>query len=70
MGIAPGTKEVSGMHVWAVYANIQTFAALHGLDAGSLLGHVIAHEIGHLLLQEQLSFPDRSSCVPDGTDCR
>ena len=51
MGIAPGTNEASGMHVGAFYANIQTFAALHGLDAGLLLGHVIAHEIGHLLLR-------------------
>ena len=51
MGMAPGLKEAHGMHAWAFYATIQAFAALHGLDAGSLLGHVIAHEIGHLLLR-------------------
>lgn len=52
MGMAPGLKEAHGMHAWAFYANIQAFAALHGLDAGSVLGYVIAHEIGHLLLRD------------------
>ena len=51
MGMAPGTGKAVGMHAWAFYASIQSFAALHGLDAGLLLGHVIAHEIGHLLLR-------------------
>ena len=39
------------MHAWAFYASIQRFAALRGVDTGLVLGHVIAHEVGHLLLR-------------------
>ena len=69
MGMAPGLKEAHGMHAWAFYATIQAFAALHGIDAGSLLGYVIAHEVGHRLLRDN-SHSQQDSCAPDGTNCR
>jgi hypothetical protein len=50
LGIAPGTKEVRGTNVWIFYPRIQAHSANLGMDASELLGHVMAHELGHLLL--------------------
>lgn len=50
LGVAPGHQDRRDLAVWAFYARIQDTAAMLGLDSGVLLGHVIAHELGHLLL--------------------
>jgi hypothetical protein len=50
MGLAPGQRERRGKLAYALYGRIQDLALTTGTDPGILLGHVIAHEIGHLLL--------------------
>jgi hypothetical protein len=50
LGVAPGHKDRRNLTVWAFYERIEDSATLLGLDPGLLLGHVIAHELGHLLL--------------------
>lgn len=50
LGVAPGNKERRDLVAWAFYERILDFTTILGLDPGVLLGHVIAHEIGHLLL--------------------
>ena len=50
MGIAPGAEGVSGRIAYAFYARIERFARKHRLNVSSILGHVMAHELGHLLL--------------------
>jgi hypothetical protein len=50
LGVAPGHKDRVEREVWAFYERIEDTAPLLGLDSGLLLGHVIAHEIGHVLL--------------------
>jgi hypothetical protein len=50
LGVAPGHKDRLDLAVWAFYERIEDTAPLLGLDSGLLLGHVIAHEIGHLFL--------------------
>jgi hypothetical protein len=52
LGMAPGTREMRGVQAWAFYAPIQARAMPHGVIPALLLGHVIAHEIGHLLLPD------------------
>jgi uncharacterized protein YqgC (DUF456 family) len=49
--VAPGTRETRGTLAYAFYDRIKevTITTI-GADAGLILGHVIAHEIGHLLL--------------------
>ena len=48
MGAAPEQGEVA----WAFFGRIRAFAFERDLLLGTLLGHVIAHEVGHLLLRE------------------
>jgi len=50
LGVAPRTKEVRGRILWIFYPRIKAHSAELGMDASQLLGHVIAHEMGHLLL--------------------
>ena len=50
LGVAPGTKEVRGINLWIFYPRIRAYSAELGMDASQLLGHVMAHEMGHLLL--------------------
>jgi hypothetical protein len=50
LGVAPGHKERRDLVAWAFYERILDTATLLGLGPGLLLGHVIAHEMGHLLL--------------------
>jgi hypothetical protein len=50
MGIAPGTRESRGTVAYAFYDRIQDVTLTRGADVALILGHVIAHEIGHLLL--------------------
>jgi hypothetical protein len=50
LGVAAGSQEGLPTHAWLFYDRIlNQHRALH-LDASLLLGHVMAHEMGHLLL--------------------
>ena len=50
MGLAPETREARGIIAFAFYDRIQLYSAELGLNASQMLGHVMAHELGHLLL--------------------
>jgi hypothetical protein len=50
MGVAVGTREKRGTLAYAFYGRIADVTRTIGADTGLILGHVIAHEIGHLLL--------------------
>jgi hypothetical protein len=50
LGVAPGTKETRGINLWIFYPRVSAYSADLGMDASQLLGYVIAHEMGHLLL--------------------
>ena len=50
VGIAPGSREAPGILAFAFYDRIQLYSAKLRLDASQMLGHVMAHELGHLLL--------------------
>jgi hypothetical protein len=50
LGIAPGAE--SGGHVAYVFASrVEVLAKRHAVDYGTLLGVVLAHEVGHVLLR-------------------
>jgi hypothetical protein len=49
LGVVPGTKPGRKL-AYAFYGRISKLAQSSGTDASALLGHVIAHELGHLLL--------------------
>lgn len=50
MGSAPGSRQGQGRIAFAFYDRVERFAREYDVDAAVVLGHVIAHEIGHLLL--------------------
>jgi hypothetical protein len=50
VGIAPGTRELRGKLAFVFYDRIRVYSAELGLEASQMLGHVMAHELGHLLL--------------------
>jgi len=50
LGVAVETKQASGTVAWLFYDRIEALRELFNLDAGLFLGHVLAHEMGHLLL--------------------
>lgn len=50
LGIAPGSRELRGKLAFVFYERIRTYSAELGLEASQMLGHVMAHELGHLLL--------------------
>jgi hypothetical protein len=50
LGAAPGTKQMRGKSAYAYYGPIERLAQGSGTDVALVLGHVIAHELGHLLL--------------------
>lgn len=50
MGIAPGSIERQGRIAFAFYDRIERFAGDYHVDVSVVLGGVMAHEIGHLLL--------------------
>jgi hypothetical protein len=56
MGLAPGSGP-DRQSVYVFYDRVQALAKKHGADthadAAQILGHAIAHEIGHLLLNDQ-----------------
>jgi hypothetical protein len=53
VGVAPGTPEIRGKFAWVFYDRIRAYSAELGLAASQMLGHVIAHELGHLLLPHE-----------------
>ncbi len=50
VGLAPGTREAQGTMALAFYGRIRVYSAELALDVSQMLGHVMAHELGHLLL--------------------
>jgi len=48
MGAAKRTPDGRVAHVF--FRQVQEFARIYHIDLSSMLGHVIAHEVGHLLL--------------------
>ena len=50
LGAVPGTKEKRGSLAYAYFGPIERLARAAGTDVAVILGHVIAHELGHLLL--------------------
>jgi hypothetical protein len=50
LGMAPGTREVRGRHAWVFYNRLEQFATTYGTPRELMLGLVMAHEMGHLLL--------------------
>jgi hypothetical protein len=50
LGVAIGTKDVRGSMAYAFYGRIQHFTEMTDAEPGLILGHVMAHELGHLLL--------------------
>ena len=50
LGVAPSTKEARGINLFIFYPRIKAYSADLGMQASQLLGHVMAHELGHLLL--------------------
>jgi hypothetical protein len=50
MGIAARSKEARGHVATLFYHRIDDFGRLFRLDVSQMLGHVMAHEMGHLLL--------------------
>lgn len=50
LGAAPGTPAKQGRRAYVFYDRIQSYARENRLAVSQVLGHVIAHEIGHLLL--------------------
>ena len=57
LGIAVGSKEARGRIAWLFYHRISNLGQAFGLEVSQLLGHIMAHEMGHLLL------PDGSHAV-------
>lgn len=50
LGIAPGAE--AGGHVAYVFASrVEVLARRHAVDYGTLLGVIVAHEVGHVLLR-------------------
>ena len=50
MGMAFLTKSGEGYLADAYFSSIQDYTRLFQADAAALLGQVVAHELGHLLL--------------------
>ncbi len=50
LGLAVETNQATGILAWLFYDRIDEHRRVLGLEAPLLLGHVMAHEMGHLLL--------------------
>ena len=50
LGVAPSMPEARGINLWIFYHRVRGYSAELGLETSLLLGHVMAHELGHLLL--------------------
>ena len=56
MGLAPGSGA-DRQSVYVFYDRVDVLARKHVADAAQILGHAIAHEIGHILLNDQRHSP-------------
>ena len=52
LGVALRMPEARGINLWVFYPRIRAYSAELGLDRSELLGYVMAHELGHLLLPD------------------
>jgi hypothetical protein len=50
LGVAPRALNRRGRHAWVFYERIGNYAAVLGCGVTELLAGVMAHELGHLLL--------------------
>ncbi len=50
MGFAPGAPDARAEMAFVLYDRVRENARRQRVEIGTLLGHVIAHELGHLLL--------------------
>ena len=50
LGVAPSMPDARGINLWIFYPRVRGYSAELGLETSLLLGHVMAHELGHLLL--------------------
>ncbi len=50
LGMAPGSRETRGRVAWLFYPRIADLAEARRIEISRFLGHVMAHEMGHLLL--------------------
>ena len=51
MILGAAVRERAGIQTaWAFYRRVEQLSARYALDDGVVLGHTVAHEIGHLLL--------------------
>ena len=50
LAMTPGSKEARGTVAYLFYHRIHNLGQLLQLEVSQLLGHVMAHEMGHLLL--------------------
>ena len=57
MGVAPAAEKPGARLAYAFYGAVEKVAREHDIDVAVLLGDVIAHELGHLLLP----FPSHSA---------
>ena len=53
LGVAPAPAGARANIGYAFYRRIRDFAATHRVEIGPILGAVIAHELGHLLLRQR-----------------
>ena len=50
MGVAPRSGNQIGRLAYAFYGRVDVYARQHAKPVAQVLGHVMAHELGHLLL--------------------
>jgi len=50
MGVAPRGRGQTGRLLYAFYSRVEAYARQHDKPVSQVLGHVMAHELGHLLL--------------------
>jgi hypothetical protein len=50
VGVAPGTREARGTIAFVFYDRIRVYSAELRIETWQMLGYVMAHELGHLLL--------------------
>ena len=67
LGIAERSQNHRDMLAYVFYRRIQDHASLLSSDVGAVLGYVLSHEIGHLLLRENDTSHSSTGIMRDGT---
>jgi hypothetical protein len=57
LGATPQTEKGRGRTAYVFYDRVCDFSKANGVDLGVMLGHVIAHELGHTLLPDGAHSP-------------